>query len=78
MAREGEMQNGGGSGAGAWGAGEGHGRGLPVGLQPEEIRRRLDAASREIVSFVRRHPLESLAGALVLGFFAGRLVSRRF
>jgi ElaB/YqjD/DUF883 family membrane-anchored ribosome-binding protein len=68
MAREGEAQN-------------GHQRlagGDGFSLQANELRRRLDSASRELTAFVRQHPLECLGGALVVGFVVGRLVSRRY
>ncbi|MHB8419782.1 MAG: hypothetical protein ACYDCL_17030 [Myxococcales bacterium] len=67
MAAEREAQN---------GHGGISGDGLPI--EADELRRRLDSASREAAAFVRQHPLECLAGALVAGFFIGRLISRRF
>lgn len=43
----------------------------------ERVRTRVEELDREVRSFVRAHPVVSLAGALALGYAVGRIATRR-
>ncbi len=52
------------------------GNGLPI--DTDGLRQKLDDARIEVVAFVKKHPVECLTGAVVAGFFLGRLAARRW
>lgn len=43
----------------------------------EDVRERVQDVAEQSVSFVRKHPFYSLAGAAVIGFFGGLILKGR-
>lgn len=46
-------------------------------LSPEAIREMAKKSADSAIQFIKKHPLESVGGALVTGFFIGFFINRK-
>ena len=46
-------------------------------MDPEKIKEAAASAADQAAKFIRKHPLESVGGALVVGVLIGLLINRK-